>query len=341
MPSASDLSPRPTVHQVAARAGVSIATVSRVLNGKGGSAASEERVRAAVRELGYLPDAAGRALKLGRTLQVAFAVDDLANPVYTDMMGGVEAGLAGTGARLLVASVGHEVDDLTGLVASLGRGYADGLLISPLVRPARLLAALEAASVPVVLIGNMPAGVGLDSVRTDSGAGIALALDHLVDTGRSRVVFVNGPENTSPAQMRAAGYLAATERLGLAPDKVMAGTFTAAGGEEAWQRLVDAGRADDYDAVLAANDLLAIGVMRAARASGRRIPADLAVTGIDDIPFAPLFSPSLTTVSLGARERGRIAAELLLQRLADPTLPPRTVVVTPRLVTRDSTLRRP
>ncbi len=339
MPSGAALTPRPTVHQVAERAGVSIATVSRVLNGKGGSRTTEERVRDAVRALGYRPDAAGRALKLGRTLQVAFAVDDLANPVYTDMMGGVEAGLADSGSRLLVASTGHAVEDLLSLVASLDRGYADGLVISPLVRPPVLLAALEAASVPVVLVGNMPDHVRLDSVRTDSAAGVALALDHLVATGRRHVVFVNGPGSTVPAQMRAAGFAQATRRVGIASDTVTADSFTADGGEQAWARLLSEGRAVEFDAVLAANDLLAIGVMRAARASGRRVPDDLAVTGIDDIPFAPLFSPSLTTVSLGARERGRLAAELLLGRLADPGLPPRTVRIAPELIVRESTQR--
>jgi LacI family transcriptional regulator len=188
-----------------------------------------------------------------------------------------------------------------------------------------------------VVVGNIAAEVGLDSVRTDSAAGIGLALDHLMATGRRRVVFVNGPDDTVPGHMRARGYARAAERLGLEPATVTVGRFTAEGGEEAWHRLVDTGADEACDAVLAADDLLAIGVMRAARAAGRRVPEDLAVTGMDDIPFARLFSPSLTTVSLGAHRRGRLAAELLLQRLADPTAPTRTAVVQPTLVVREST----
>ena len=128
------MSRRPTVVEVARRAGVSIASVSRVLNGIPARPETEERVRTAVAELGYVPDATGRSLKLGRTLQIAFAVDALDNPVYAEMMRGVEAGLSGSGARLLVSSTGHEVADLLAVVESLSRGYADGLIISPLRR---------------------------------------------------------------------------------------------------------------------------------------------------------------------------------------------------------------
>jgi LacI family transcriptional regulator len=322
--------------EVADRAGVSIASVSRVLNGKPARADTEDRVRAAAAELGYVPDATGRALKLGATLQVAFAVDDVGNPVYTEMMKGVEEGMAGSGARLLVASTGHDLTDLVALVRSLSRGYADGLIISPLRRSPELVDALVNAPVPVVVVGDIGEGTPLDTVRTDSRRGVALAHAHLVETRRRRIAFVNGPADTAPGRARIEGYQQACEASGSPPLVVEVDDFTVHAGESAWSAIGGLGARQRPDAVIAANDLLAFGVMRAAHNARRRVPQQLAVVGIDDTQFARVFSPSLTSVSLGARERGREAARLLLERMDAPRMPPRTVRVEPRLVLRES-----
>jgi len=331
---------RPTVVEVADRAGVSIASVSRVLNGIPARKDTEARVRAAVADLGYVPDATGRALKLGSALQVAFAVDDVGNPVYTEMMQGVEDGMSGSGSRLLVSSTGHDPQDLLALVQSLSRGYADGLIISPLQRTPQLVEALVNAPVPVVVIGDLGSGVPLDGVRTDSRRGVVMAHQHLVETGRRRIAFVNGPADTAPGRARLEGFRQASAAAGSAGAAIEARGFTVSAGEEAWSQIEQLGTRARPDAVLAANDLLALGVMRGALSAGRRVPRQLAVVGIDDIQFARIFSPSLTSVSLQARERGRLAAQLLLERIAAPGAPPRTVLVEPRLVIRESSAPR-
>ncbi len=337
------MSERPTITEVAERAGVSIASVSRVLNGIPVRTATAERVRAAAAELGYVPMASGRALRHGATLQVAFAVDDLANPVYAQMMRGVEAGLSGSGARLLVASTGSDPDDLVDLVAGLGRGYADGLVISPLRPTEPLVAALTSAPVPVVVIGRIPAESTVDSVRTDSELGVRLAVEHLVTTGRRRIAFVNGPADTTPGRARLAGFRAGladwaeTGVRGRAAWQVEVGGFTVGHGEQGWQRIAALARGDRPDAVIAANDLLALGVIRGAARAGMRVPLDVAVVGVDDIEIAAVFNPSLTTVSLGAQERGRLAARMLVDRMRRPHDPARHVTVAPRLVVREST----
>ncbi len=334
------MSRRPTVVEVAERAGVSIASVSRVLNGKSARRDTENRVRAAAAELGYLPDATGRALKLGSSMQVAFAVDDVGNPVYTEMMRGVEEGMAGSGARLLVASTGHDVGDLVALVTSLSRGYADGLIISPLRHSPELVDALLHAPVPVVVVGDVGEGTPLDTVRTDSRLGVVLAHRHLVATGRRRIAFVNGPTDTAPGRARREGFEIACAATGSTTHRrapmIEAADFTVTAGEDAWTLLAELPPRRRPDAVIAANDLLAFGVMRAAHNAGRRVPRQLAVVGIDDTQLARVFSPSLSSVSLGANERGRIAARLLLERMQAPTAPPRTVRVEPRLVVRES-----
>ncbi len=331
---------RPTVVEVADRAGVSIASVSRVLNGIPARKDTEARVRAAVADLGYVPDATGRALKLGSALQVAFAVDDVGNPVYTEMMQGVEDGMSGSGSRLLVSSTGHDPQDLLALVQSLSRGYADGLIISPLQRTPQLVEALVDAPVPVVVVGDLGSGVPLDGVRTDSRHGVVMAHQHLVETGRRRIAFVNGPADTAPGRARLEGFRQASAAAGSAGAAIEARGFTVSAGEEAWSQIEQLGTRARPDAVLAANDLLALGVMRGALSAGRRVPRQLAVVGIDDIQFARIFSPSLTSVSLQARERGRLAAQLLLERMAAPGAPPRTVLVEPRLVIRESSAPR-
>lgn len=350
---------RTTVTEVAQRAGVSIASVSRVLNGIPARPETEERVRRAAQELGYFPDAAAKALKLGRSLQLAFAVDDIANPAYTQMMHGVESGLVGSGSRLLVSSTGRRPDDLIDLVHSLSRGAADGLIISPLRRTPELIDALTHAPVPVVVIGDAGPDAALDSVRTDSKRGVTLAYEHLVSVGRTNIVFVNGPADTVPGRLRLAGFTeaAATDATTSATTSatptrtstasstasarvVEAADFTVAAGEAAWAQVAALTRPKP-DAVIAANDLIALGLARAALSAGRTIPRSLAVVGIDDIEMAGIFAPSLTTVSLGAHERGRLAAGLLLRRLENPTAPVVSEFVAPRLVVRESSTPSP
>ena len=331
---------RPTVTEVAARAGVSIASVSRVLNGHSARPATVELVREAASELGYYPDSAGKALRLGHSLQMAFAVDDVANPVYTQMMRGIENGLDGSGARLLVSSTGRRPQDVQALVGSLSRGFADGLVISPLHSTPELIASLRNAPVPVVVVGDPGDDESLDAVRTDSARGVALAFDHLVERGRTTIAFVNGPVDTTPGRARLAGFRSRSTHHGMSGPVVEAADFTVRAGERAWAQLATGsggrGRAR-VDAVIAANDLIAMGIARAAMDSGRSVPRTLAVVGVDDIEMAAVFRPSLTTVSLGAEERGRLAAELLLHRLDHPSAPVRREFVPPRLIVRAST----
>ncbi len=328
---------RATVTEVAQRAGVSVASVSRVLNGIPARADTEERVRQAAKELDYIPDSAAKSLKLGRSLQIAFAVDDIANPVYAQMLHGMEAGLLGSGSRLLVSSTGRRPDDLVALVQSLSRGLADGLVISPLRRSPQLIDALALAPVPVVVIGDTGDDDRLDQVRTDSARGVGLAYDHLVESGRSQIAFVNGPSDTTPGRARLAGFETARSRHGGQGAVVEIADFTVAAGESAWAQIAGSARRPRVDAVIAANDLIALGIARAALTNGRRIPESLAVVGIDDIEMTSIFTPSLTTVSLGAQERGLIAAELILRRINSPSAPPVRRFVAPQLVAREST----
>jgi LacI family transcriptional regulator len=334
-------SSRATLIQVAERAGVSLASTSRALHGTGASPAMVERVRAAAAELGYSPDATGRSLRMKRTFQVAFAVADIGNPVYVEMLTAIHEVLAPHGYRVVVMSTGHTVASTVDLVRSLGSGFVDGLIVSPLRTDDALVEAIRQAPVPVVVIGRSLEKQGIDSVSTDSAAGIGQAVAHLVEIGRRRIGFVNGPLDTTPGAARQRGFDAATTGPAFAGDHAeteRADDFTVAAGLAAARRLLSRDpEAGPFDAVVAANDLLAIGVIRAAGELGLSVPRDVAVTGMDDTEIGRVFQPSLTSVSLGSSERGRAAAQLVLDRVGDVVEPAQQIAIGPHLAVREST----
>lgn len=328
---------RATAAQVAAHAGVSVASVSRVLNGLASSSRMAARVQAAAAELDYVPDATARSLKVGRTEQLALAVADVGNPAYVAMMRAVDEVVRTAGYRTVLSAMGADPDDEIDLVRNLARGYADGLILSPLRVTAELVHELEHARRPVVVVGSLPPGTAIDNVRADSPGGVRLALTHLHDRGCRRIGFLNGPPDTVPGAARARGYLRTVKRLGLPQDSalsVTAADFTYDAGRAVAARLLD--RDDPPDAVLGANDLLAVAIVNAVTERGGRVPEDVAVVGMDDTELAEYTRPSLTSVSLGSVERGRIAAELLLARIADPSRDVQRVTMTPRLTIRSS-----
>ena len=216
------------------------------------------------------------------------------------------------------------------------RPDADGLIINPLRGSPELVDALVNAPVPEVVVGDIGEGTPLDTVRTDSRRGVVMAHAHLLETSRRRIDFVNGPSDTALGRAGREGYQQACAATGSTGPVVEVDDFTVGAGEEAWgtHGALDPRRRPD--AVIAGSHLLAFGVMRVAHNSRRRVPRQLAVVGIDDIQFARVFSPSLTSVSLGTRRRGHEAARLMLERMEAPKTPPRTVRVEPRLVVRES-----
>lgn len=327
---------RSTVVLVAERAGVSIASVSRVLNGLPTSPEVKAKVEAAARELDYVPDAVARSLKVGRTEQIAFAVPDLGNPAYVTMMRAVTDVVASGGFRLVMSSTGSDPDAQIDLLRSVNRGYADGLILVPLRITPELVEELVGSRLPIAVVGTLPDTVPIDNVRANSPDGVGMAIDHLHVGGRRRIAFVNGPVDTVPGSARLSGYLAAMKRVGLtthAELQVEAEDFTFDAGLIAAEALLAQATPD---AVMCANDLLAVATMKVLAAAGHAVPGDVAVVGMDDADLARLASPSLSSVNLGAAERAAAAAELLLSRVTDPGHPHRHVTVQPQLTVRES-----
>lgn len=330
---------RPTLVTVARLAGVSVASVSRVLNGGTATPEMEERVRTAAAQLGYVPDAAARSLRARRTGQLAFAVADVGNPTYVAMMRGIESVTRESGYRLLVQSTASDVSAEVSLIESLGHRYVDGLIISPIRITHDLLRALARSTAPVVVVGNLPEGALVDNVKTDSAVGLRLAAEHLLAAGARRLALVNGPLDTTPGRRRTEGFQQTVAAAGLAPQDTTieyAADFTYADGLAAARSLLSRFRPD---AVACGNDLLAFAVIRTLAELGLSVPGDVLVTGVDDTDLAEMHLPSLTSVSLESARRGGLAAAMMLGRLAAPELPPRLELVSPRLVVRESSQR--
>lgn len=326
----------PTITTVARLANVSVASASRVLNGIRTSAATLERVTEAAESVGYVPNAAARSLRSRRTGQIAFAMPDIGNPVYTTMVASIQEVARARGFRLMLHSTGAEAEDELAMLRDLKHRFVDGLILASLHLTEAHTAELSRPAAPVVVIGRPGSGAHVDTVRAYSRKGAAEAVRHLHSAGRTRIAFVNGPSHTVPGTSRRLGYLDGLRSCGLRRDDSLievADDFMIEPGSEATERLFARVRPD---AIFCANDLLAIGALSALREAGVDVPADVALVGMDDTPLSKVTWPPLTTVDLGSAERARIAVELLLRRIEDPTREPQVVGVEPRLVARAS-----
>ncbi|MCW2965586.1 MAG: LacI family transcriptional regulator [Actinomycetia bacterium] len=326
----------PTLTTVARLANVSIASASRVINGIKTNPETLARVSAAAEAVGYVPNAAARSLRSRRTGQIAFAMPDVANPVYTAMVGSIQQVARANGSRLILHSTDGRVGDELGFLADLKQRYVDGLILCSLEFTDAHAEAIADATVPVAVIGNPTKGAKVDTVRANSRGGAAEAVRHLHGHGRRRIAFVNGPEHTAPGTARKLGYFDALRACGVERDDELievADDFMIEPGREAAERLL---ARTTPDAIFCANDLLALGALSALRAAGLGVPSDVALVGMDNTNLSLVTSPQLTTVDLGSGERARIAAELLLARIARPTRRARSVGVEPRLVVRES-----
>jgi LacI family transcriptional regulator len=252
------------------------------------------------------------------------------------MVGSIQQVARANGSRLILHSTDGIVGDELGFLADLKQRYVDGLILCSLQFTDAHAEAVAAATVPVAVIGNPTKGAKVDTVRANSRGGASEAVRHLHGTGRRRIAFVNGPEHTAPGMARKLGYFDALRACGLERDDELievADDFMIEPGREAAERLL---ARTTPDAIFCANDLLALGALSALRAAGLVVPRDVALVGMDNTNLSVVTSPQLTTVDLGSGERARIAAELLLARIARPSRRARSVGVEPRLVVRES-----
>jgi LacI family transcriptional regulator len=299
-----------TIRDVARRAQVSVASVSRALNGIDNvSERTRERIADAVRELGYVPHAGARSLSLARTNAVGVVLPDLHGEFFSEIVRGMDREASRSGYLLLLSNL-HRGSEQAASALRAMRGRVDGLIVmAPHLQEAELSAALP-AGLPSVLINTRDTSGAHPGIHLDNAAGIRGVVDHLVGLGRRRLVHIAGPPENVDAQERAGAFRAAAAENRV-EFEVVEGDFEERSGEAAIVALIGAGH--KFDAVVAANDNMAIGAMQALRTAGLRIPEDVAVAGFDDIPLAQHLG--LTTVRVRIAELGEHALERLLGML--------------------------
>ncbi|WDZ85524.1 LacI family DNA-binding transcriptional regulator [Micromonospora cathayae] len=329
---------RPTLEAVARRAGVSRATVSRVVNG---STTVAEPIRAAVNqavaELGYVPNLAARSLVTQRTDSIALIMPEAATRVFSDdqvfpgIIRGVSQELEAADKQLVLMLAGSPAGRDRVERYTTGR-HVDGVLFASLHGADPLPARLARLGIPVVCSGRGLGDSPVPYVDVDHVGGVTRAVRYLIDSGRRRIATIAGPQDMVAGLARLTGYRDTVAAAGL-PELVAYGDFTRESGAAAMRQLLDAD--PDLDAVFAASDLMAHAALRTLREAGRRVPEDVAVIGFDDIETAAYTEPPLTTVRQPILELGRAGTRQLLRIAAGETVEPALILPT-ELVLRAS-----
>ena len=321
-----------TIRDVARRAEVSVASVSRALNGLDNvRAETRERIIAAAAELGYVPHAGARSLSLARAHAIGVVLPDLHGEFFSECVRGMDKEASRRGYLLLLSNM-HDDSDQAAVALRAMRGRVDGLLVmAPHIQGEALERTLPRA-LPSVLINCPGEYESRPSIRFDNEAGAEAMVDHLASNGYKHIVHVAGPETNVDAIERAQGYRAAMRRLGLRA-RVIAGNFSEEAGEEA-ARTILASR-EPCDAIFAANDMMAIGALHTLRSLGKRVPEDIAVAGFDDVPLARYLA--LSTMRVRIAEIGARAVARLIELLDGSDSGSGCELHTPDLVTRATT----
>jgi LacI family transcriptional regulator len=333
-----------SIRDVALRAGVSVGTVSNVLNRpEEVSADSVERVSRAIEELGYVRNDAARKLRAGISTTVGFVVLDGQNPFYNDVVRGAEDEATKHGIAILYGNTDEDLAREKLYLDLFEEQQVRGLLIAPYGDVNARLQRLRARGIAAVLVDRFSGDGRFSSVSVDSVVGGRLAVEHLIEGGRRRIAFVGGPFDIRQVTDRLAGARVAAENASTRVDIEVVATaaMTVEDGVAAGARILARPRNEWPDALFAANDLLALGLLQSLVVEGRMlVPHDIAIIGFDDIPFAAAAAVPLSSIRQPSRMIGRTALRIVLEEAADPESIARQTVFQPELVVRASTRPR-
>jgi len=326
------------IKDVALRAGVSVTTVSHVVNGtRFVKEASRLRVEDAVRELGYVPSAVARSLKHNATRTFGMLIPNNSNPYFAEVLRGVELRCFAAGYNVILCNSNDDPKRQASHLRVLAEKRVDGLVLVSCNRDAGLMDIMGELKIPVVLLDREINGVACDLVEVDHLVGGLIATQHLLALGHPRVACLSGPAGLSVSSQRRAGWKQALAQAGVErePGDLARGDFSPRGGYLAMQTLLK--HDPRPTAVFVCNDLMAFGALAAAREAGIEVPGQLSIVSYDDIELAAYAVPPLTTVVQPKLQIGTLAAEMLLDRVDGKFGPPRQVMLEPLLKLRAST----
>jgi DNA-binding LacI/PurR family transcriptional regulator len=334
-----------TLEEVAHLAGVSRATVSRVVNGSP-KVSPDVRidVQAAIERLGYTPNRAARSLVTRRSDSIAVVITEPTGRLFTDpffprLLRGISSELTARDRQLILLMPESEADERR-TADYLTAGHVDGALLVSLHRDDPLPERIAAAGIPMVAVGRPPRGTSASYVDVDNRGGARSAVDHLITGGRRTIATIAGPSDMVAALDRLSGYRDALAEADLGPDPSLQANadFTQDGGAAAMEQLLAA--RPDIDAVFVASDLMAAGAIAVLATAGRRVPEDVAVVGYDDSPVATTVRPQLTSVRQPIEEMGHETARLLIDLVEGSDPVPRRVILATELIRRASSAGR-
>jgi LacI family transcriptional regulator len=332
---------RVTLKDVARAAGVHPGTASRALNVETRplvNAATADRVLAAAERLGYRPNPIARGLKTSRSYTVGVLIPDLTNPLFPPIVRGIQDRLEEAAYTPLIANTDNDADRELADFEAMRSRQVDGFITATARLDRDELDNLTGLTLPVVLVNRGLEQGPVPSVVGDDRAGIRLAVRHLAELGHRRIAHLAGPQDISTGRLRQQGFVDGMRACGLEPDPeliLVGDALVESEGVRLCSMLLDADRA--ATAIVAANDMMALGCYDVLAERGLRCPADISVIGHNDMPFASHFQPPLSTIRIPHYELGARAAELLLERLLDPDGPAVHEQLAPELIVRDST----
>jgi len=329
-----------SVKDVAARAGVSVGTVSNVMNQPSKvSPETVHRVQQAIEELGFVRNDAARQLRAGRSRAIGLIVLDVRNPFFTELARGAEDRASDSGHSLILGNSDERTDREATYLDLFDEQRMHGVLISPHGDITPRLRRLRDRGIPVVLVDRTSADETFSSVSVDDVAGGTLAVGHLIEQGRRRIAFVGGPQSIRQVTDRLEGARAiVSEHPDVRLEVIETRALSVVEGRAAGVAILERAPEDRPDAVFAANDLIAMGVLQALNMQGSlHVPRDIALIGYDDIDFASAAVVPLSSIRQPSGTLGATAVDILLAEAEDSTAPPRHVVFQPELIVREST----
>ncbi len=327
------------IREVARRARVSTATVSRTINGSDKvTPETKERVQRAIEELGFYPNTWARALGSGRSSLYGLIISDITNPFFPELVKSFEDIAVQNGQEVLVANTNYDSARMEVCVSRMLQRKVDGVAIMTSEMDARLITEFQSRDIPLVFLDTGTSDKLTSNIVVDYGSGVDAAVEHIVGLGHTEIAFISGPMMLRSARVRREAFIGCLKKRGIGADGIEEGNHQVDGGHDAMARLL--ARRTRPTAVLASNDMTAIGALGAIHERGLRVPEDISIVGFDDIQISAFTQPALTTVRLSRDEIARVAFRALYSIRQDGGKG-MEYVVRPALVVRRSTGRAP